>query len=397
MVKIGILTYHRSLNYGAVMQAVALSSEIKKRFPEVDVEIVDYMSRRMDCYYKMITVYRGPEGVTHLFDRIQMYRAFQRNVKSLPLSKRRIVSDNCKKVESWLVDKYDILIVGSDAVWNYKTRGLPNPYFMSHVGKCHRFSYAASCNGLGLSAFSDIPKNDWIFLQQAFEQFDYIGVRDLQTEQLVHEVCPTATVTHNCDPSLLLGDLSGLDRTKLVQKLVKKCRFNPEKPTIAFMMSNLNGDFRRELAMRIKNKYGDFYQTVSLYSYNKYADIPYISDLTPREWSVIFGLFKLTISKYFHGTMFSLLNHTPVLAVGAEKSTGSFPNKIVDALERMKLSDYYFSADKNEEVNWDLLMEKLDEMLHINQTERIVNGLCMERTSAESFFNQLEQTIATIG
>ena len=119
--------------------------------------------------------------------------------------------------------------------------------------------------------------------------------------------------------------------------------------------------------------------------------------MTPREWSVIFGLFKLTISKYFHGTMFSLLNHTPVLAVGAEKSTGSFPNKIVDALERMKLSDYYFSADKNEEVNWDLLMEKLDEILHINQTERIVNGLCMERTSAESFFNQLEQTIATIG
>lgn len=46
MVKVGILTYHRSLNYGAVMQAYCLAEEIQKRFPDVSVEIVDYMSKR---------------------------------------------------------------------------------------------------------------------------------------------------------------------------------------------------------------------------------------------------------------------------------------------------------------------------------------------------------------
>lgn len=46
MVKVGILTYHRSLNYGAVMQAYCLAEEIQKRFPDVSVEIVDYSKPR---------------------------------------------------------------------------------------------------------------------------------------------------------------------------------------------------------------------------------------------------------------------------------------------------------------------------------------------------------------
>lgn len=396
MIKIGILTYHRSLNYGAVMQAAALSTEIQKRFPEVKVEIIDYMSKRMDRYYKLITVYRGKESTFHLPERVQMYRAFQRGMRMLPLSKERMVSDDCEKVEAWLRDKYDIIISGSDAVWNYKARGLPNPYFLSQAGKSLCFSYAASCNGLGISSFSDIQEKDRNYLQRAFEGFDYIGVRDLQTEKLVHEVCPSAAVMHNCDPSLLMQNLSSADRSELVQKLTQKYNFDPNKPTIAFMMSNRNGDFRKELALRIREKYGDRYQTVSLYSYNGYADIPYIADLTPQEWSIIFGLFSLTISKYFHGAMFSLLNHTPVVAVGAEKSIEGLPNKISDALGRMDLLDLYFPADKSESVDWNLLMGKIDELLRAKPTERIVYGLQIERASAESFFDRLGQTITAM-
>ena len=85
MVKVGILTYHRSLNYGAVMQAYYLAEEIKKRFPDVSVEIVDYMSKKMNRYYKMITLYRGKESLIHLRERIEMYKAFQKGWDELPL------------------------------------------------------------------------------------------------------------------------------------------------------------------------------------------------------------------------------------------------------------------------------------------------------------------------
>ena len=190
-----------------------------------------------------------------------------------------------------------------------------------------------------------------------------------------------------------MRDLSDQDRSELKKKLIKKYQFNPDRPTIAFMLSNYNGRFREELARRIKEKYGDRYQTVSIYSYNRYADIPYIADLTPQEWSIIFGLFDLTVSKYYHGTMFSLLNHTPVIVFGAESSIEGLPNKISDALERMNLLDCYFDADMGKAVNWEMLMDKIDEFLTRKPIERIVSGIEREILSADSFFETLAQWI----
>ena len=51
--RIGILTFHRSINYGAYIQAFSLSHEIAKRFPSCEVEIVDYNSLIMENNYKV--------------------------------------------------------------------------------------------------------------------------------------------------------------------------------------------------------------------------------------------------------------------------------------------------------------------------------------------------------
>ena len=41
--KIGILTFHRPINYGAFLQAFALSNQIQRSFPKSEVEIIDYI------------------------------------------------------------------------------------------------------------------------------------------------------------------------------------------------------------------------------------------------------------------------------------------------------------------------------------------------------------------
>lgn len=393
MVKIGILTYHRSLNYGAVMQASVLASEIKRRFPNTEVEIIDYMSKRMDRYYKMITLYRGKESVFHIKERLQMYMAFQRGLKELPLSKQKLISDDTEKVYHWLDGRYDIIIVGSDAVWNYHTRGLPNPYFPSGDVKCKYMSYAASCNGLGISDFNEIKASDRDLIKASLQNFSYIGVRDLQTEAFVHSILPQAKVYHNCDPSLLSQNLVHADRSSLIKKLEEKYHYDSKKPTIAFMLSNHNGTIKRELAKRIKEYYGDKYQTVSLYSYNPYADIPYIADLTPQEWSIIFGLFDITISKYYHGTLFSLLNGTPVVTVGAEKSIAGMPNKITDVMERLGILDCYFPTENKSFADWEALLRKVDKCLNRKSQITIDESIAEERTSADSFFEILQKLI----
>ena len=97
MVKVGILTYHRSLNYGAVMQAYCLAEEIQKRFPDVSVEIVDYMSKKMNRYYKMITIYRGKESLIHLKERIEKFLLSDFRMKSLHNLVHTILPLNSKK------------------------------------------------------------------------------------------------------------------------------------------------------------------------------------------------------------------------------------------------------------------------------------------------------------
>ena len=155
---------------------------------------MDYSSRKMDRYYKLITVYRGKESIFFFPQRLEMYRAFQRGLRELPLSERRLSSDDFNKFKSWIGNSYDILITGSDAIWNYKKRRLPNPYFLSLPLEVKRLSYAASCNGLRINSYRDILPEQRDYLKKSFKQFDYIGTRDLQTERLVKEVCPQATV-----------------------------------------------------------------------------------------------------------------------------------------------------------------------------------------------------------
>ena len=45
--KIGILTYHRAINYGAVLQSFSLVERLKKDFPNESIEIIDYNSIRI--------------------------------------------------------------------------------------------------------------------------------------------------------------------------------------------------------------------------------------------------------------------------------------------------------------------------------------------------------------
>ena len=40
--RIGILTFHKAINYGAYLQAFSLSSKLREQFLSDEVEIIDY-------------------------------------------------------------------------------------------------------------------------------------------------------------------------------------------------------------------------------------------------------------------------------------------------------------------------------------------------------------------
>ena len=54
MKKIGITTFHRAHNYGAVLQAYALKKALEKENNQV--EFIDYISDDMEKMYKVIKI-----------------------------------------------------------------------------------------------------------------------------------------------------------------------------------------------------------------------------------------------------------------------------------------------------------------------------------------------------
>ena len=161
--KIGILTFHQSVNNGAVMQSYALSRRLREMFPQAVVEIVDYrMARVEEMYaYRLLPflttgslrmrlgrcklLLQDPGYLRRLRKRTQVFREC---LHRLPLSPEMIRDDGMEAVTEYIRQRYDILIVGSDAVWNYVTRGFPNAYLPGPSLDCAKLSYAASCYGM---------------------------------------------------------------------------------------------------------------------------------------------------------------------------------------------------------------------------------------------------------
>ena len=157
MAKIGILTYHFALNYGAVMQAWALQEYLKKRGHHV--ELIDYRPSHLESgggfyFPKNIKLLR-----MNLIKAVIKFRAFlnffsrhMRLKKSkfqdfhnnyLNLSKKTF-----RKFKYDLEDKFDysIFICGSDQIWNSSNHsGIDRAYFFGFLPeKSFTVSYAAS-------------------------------------------------------------------------------------------------------------------------------------------------------------------------------------------------------------------------------------------------------------
>ncbi len=328
--RIGILTFHRSINYGAFLQCYSLSKRIGQDFPDHEVEVIDYTSSAIEKMYDTEIRNAQPALREKLEDR---KKAFQSVWKTLPLSSRSFAGEEEELVQ-WMNDTYDVVVVGSDAVWNWNIRGFPNPYFLKDY-KGIKLSYAASCHG---QRFRDMSQEQRTYIQEAFGEYSFLGVRDVTTEQLVTYADSSLCPVHTCDPTILLDPTSLPCDMDALKKKMEKAGVDFSKPLIGIMGSTNN------IGRELKSHFGDRVQLVALYRENAWADV-YLHDLTPFEWGRVFSLFTATVTHFFHGTLLSLVNDTPVFAAeSASAFSMEYTTKIADVLGRMELSHRRWEA-----------------------------------------------------
>ena len=130
MKPIGILTFHRASNYGAVLQAYALQKVISDTGREA--VIVDYHCRAVEEGHRPWGLFRRHKFPVVLLRCLvairkdNIFGAFRRN--RLVLSEKMSADDLEKRG-----DEYALFVTGSDQVWNDTFSGMDPVYTKFHV------------------------------------------------------------------------------------------------------------------------------------------------------------------------------------------------------------------------------------------------------------------------
>ena len=280
--RIGILTFHYACNYGAMLQTYATQEFLRSMGHEV--RVVDYRNKLVEDGYATWN-FRKDLLKT-------LPRAFSRMVRNGRfghfMNKRMALSKEP-------FDDFDILLFGSDQIWNERiTGGFDRIYWGDFQTKARKVAWAASAN---VMSFSDME-----YVAKCLSGFHAISVREDSLRKLISSVAP---VPVKCvqDPALMLGrreweSLSGpvrdggyvLAYPMLCDELVMKAA------------RSIAEDKGLRLVILSKNA-----------SYRPYKNM--VQWAGPEEFVSYFAGASHVVTSSFHGTAFSLIFRKKFLSV----------------------------------------------------------------------------------
>ena len=303
--KAGIVTFHFVNNYGGALQAYALRKTIEKNFCQ-DVGLVDYRHWfiRFTDAVRMLPIttnvrYYGPwfRSFRRMRKRRRKFAAF--TARELNLSKRINFTPGLGKLKG----QYQILIAGSDQIWNPTiTMGLAKPYFLTFADPdCRKISYAAS-----VGQMSDSKKRN---LKGYLSKLDAVSIRE-EVDWL--EKSAKFPIEHHIDPTFLLSEkewrqVATIPRTR-------------EKYILTYFMQKNEAAY--ETVKKIKEATGYKVFDISRYGYKPDCVDKSFVDVGPEEFLGLFASATQVITNSFHGMAFSLIFSKPVDFIPIKRFSG---------------------------------------------------------------------------
>lgn len=291
--KCGIITLHRALNYGAFLQAFALQETIESM--GYDVNIVDLAKNKL-FERIMLVKCRYPKMVVHHYKLLKKFD----DVASKLATKNNELKD------------YDIVIVGSDELWNLKNgmfRHYPE-YFAKNSDGVPFISYAVSANSLTPEEFVTLAGE-----KENFSGFSSISVRDTNTYKIVEKL-GKITPAEVLDPTLIMDKW---------EPYIQPCK---EKNFILYYSMTVDNE-EKAAVERLAKKSGKKLITVGCR--NEWCDkIVYAN---PFEFLGYVKAADYVVTSQFHGIMFSLIFNKKFVIYSQGKG------KVIDAINRFGLED----------------------------------------------------------
>lgn len=322
--KTGIITFHRALNYGAILQSYALGQIINSF--DIPCEIIDYRCKFIEELYK-------PFSVGHCAD---FSSKIKKCIKSPFLAKKRKAFDAFTKKYMTLTAKcstkaellsvckeLDTVVSGSDQVFNPEAAGGDFSYFLDFAPPdIKKIAYGGS---LGYSAFPEMYEAQCI---EYLEKFDSISIREKSACDLIEKLLGK-DVQNVLDPVLAVDE-------SVWKKLAKKPVNLPDKYILVYLMEGCEHCIGKARKMAKENNCGLVLinpNLKQLFSCRDFVMYPYAS---PEEFLGIFESAQAVVTNSFHGVAFSLVFRKEFYA---EASNVKKMSRIADLLELFRLSD----------------------------------------------------------
>ena len=356
MKKIGILTFHNAMSYGAVLQAYALQTMVHSLGQES--EIIDYMCE--DIYNAHVRIIPKTKNLkfnlkmTLMGRKRYQWRSLLRKFRKECLVESRYVT---KEELEKLGKEYQMIIAGSDQVFNDVCTKFDATYFLNFVPDEKKYTYAAS---FGMNRIPTDLREEYT---RRLEGFQELSIREQTGCEIVRDLLHREA-SCNIDPSFLLK-ANEWDQIE---------RHRERKPYI-FVFTVLKPLGLIDYALELGKKKNLDVLYLENYAFPKRKGLKYIGPVSPREFIGLIKNAQYVVTNSFHGMAFSIIYHKRFMV---ELNTAASRNirceELLDKLgiQNNDLSDKHMDIDQIEYC-WDHVDEVVEQ----------------ERTKSKAYLTQI--------
>lgn len=363
--RIGLLTYHFSDNFGALLQAYGLRAWLAWQGHRV--EFIPYHPKHVEeggdfirpwdprlakvnakiAYLKLSTLQRRFFGNWQQAAAFDAFRRDELGITGAPLGTK-------EEVEAYLAgqaEPFDLVSVGSDQVWAASRQyGLDPVYFadLALPPATRRISYAPSFGRATVDA--DLRER----LKRLLGGLDGISARERSGAEIVRSLTGR-DVACVPDPTLLFGDFG---------PAVATAEETPSGHVFCYALRSGNGI--RDVAQWVGQALGA--EVLSPYNvHRRWPEIGRTVYPSPKGWVAMVDRASFVITNSFHGTVFSILQRRPFLVVGLSSTRTSLNERALNLLNEVGLSHRFVASSDldaararfSEPIDWDAVAPRL--------------------------------------
>lgn len=341
MKKIGIMTYHRSMNFGAKLQAFALQNVLKENY---DTYIVDYRCEKIEAFfYPKKTLKSRLRNLARMILRPHYYRELKRRRSGFISFDTHFRMTECytNKTIAKAKGEFDAFIVGSDQVWNLDISGNDMNYFLPFADDCQKYTYAVSFG-------STIKEDDLLWSQpELFSGFQSLLIREQSGVDFLNKLLPEKVCSRTVDPVFLLDKDTWVRTFRLEKKRIQK------PYVLVYFVAKIQQTYALAYAKRIASEKNlqIIYVNAGMPSD---SGITYKNDVDPVSFLDLIYNAYIVITTSFHAEAFSILFNVPFMyeLVKTEKNTNTRLSSLAALFELEKQEIASLETEPSILINW---------------------------------------------